>query len=283
MTDSLQRRTGIAIEAARTAGALLLQHARAGVQAEHKGRIDLVTEADRAAEALIREHLSASLPEDLVVGEEGESVPEAQAAGHERWYVDPLDGTTNFIAGNSRWAVSLGWADSSNVLQVGVVFVPDEDIMFVARRGAGAWSQTGAGLQRQRLAVTRPAALQEAVVASGFPYDLHNGPTNLAEWCAVTLRARSMRSLGAAAVELCDVACGRLDAFWEQRLGRWDTAAGIVIAAEAGATVTNLEGDPVVGPSTSVVVAGPGVHPELLKCLQEAAPRPARVWHCPSG
>lgn len=276
-TDVAERRQ-VAMLAARAAGELLLAYRERGVQVERKGRIDLVSEADRAAEALIRDRLTAAFPTDLVVGEEGELLSEQDVAGHARWYVDPLDGTTNYLHGGPRWAVSLGWADATGDVEVGVVHAPALGELFWAQRGHGAWLErvaSGTSPGPTRLQVTSPAALEEAVLASGFPYDLDHGPTNLPEWAGVTRRARSVRCLGAAALDLCDVARGNLDGFWEQRLGRWDTAAGIVIAAEAGAVVTDLDGLEVAGAAPDVVAAGPSLHGPLLATLSMARSDPS--------
>jgi myo-inositol-1(or 4)-monophosphatase len=260
-------RLDVAHEAAVEAGLLLLDYRTRDLAVERKGRIDLVSEADRAAEKRIRDRLTAAFPEDLIVGEEGADIPETEASGRSRWYVDPLDGTTNYLQGSDRWAVSIAWCSPADRIEAAVVHLPATDETFVAATG------TGALLNGTRLQATTTPTLDQALIASGFPYDLDSGPTNLPEWAAVTLKARSVRCLGAAAIDLCDVARGHLDAFWEQRLGRWDTAAGILIAAEAGAHVTDLDGHPVAGPCEDVVAAGPALQPILLRELRRARPR----------
>lgn len=272
MTAALDRRVATAVAAAQRAGDLLLRYAEQGVTVEHKGRIDLVSEADRAAEASIRADLADAFPDDLVVGEEGPVVPESVAAGRARWYVDPLDGTTNYLRGSSRWAVAIAWASPADILEVGVVFRPARGELFHANHGGGAYLDLigpDGPIDSAQLQVSEPASLLEAVIGSGFPYELHDGPNNLPEWSSVTLQARSVRCLGAAAIDICDVARGRLDGFWEQRLGRWDTAAGMVIATEAGAAVTDLIGVPLLAPTTDIVVASPTIHAELLAGLRE--------------
>lgn len=258
----MSQRLKVARQAALAAGELLLEMRRSGLAVERKGRIDLVSAADRAAEELIRRELTAAFPSDVIVGEEGNEVPEDEVHGRSRWYVDPLDGTTNYLHGWDRWAVSIAFCSPDDQLKVAVVHLPATGQTFTALRGAGAWLD-GVSLQ-----VTEVSNLQEALVGSGFPYVLESGPTNLEEWAAVTLRARSMRCLGAAAVDLCDVAAGRLDAFFEQRLGRWDTAAGILIASEAGAVVTDLDGRATFGASPDVVAASQELHTELLGVLR---------------
>jgi myo-inositol-1(or 4)-monophosphatase len=258
MTDRLE----VARRAAVEAGRLLLEYRHRDLTVERKGRIDLVSEADKAAEDLINRHLSASFPDEVVVGEEGPYRPEEDVRGRARWYVDPLDGTTNYLHGVDRWGVSIAWCSPADRSEVAVVHLPATDETFTAALGKGSY------LDGVPLQVGEASSLEEALIGSGFPYDLEHGPTNLPEWAAVTRQARSMRCLGAAAVELCDVARGHLDGFWEQRLGRWDTAAGVLIAAEAGATVTDLDGAPVAGPAADVVASNPILHPLLSRLLR---------------
>lgn len=250
-----------AIEIAREAGGMLLDYGATGVVPDRKGRIDLVSDADRETERLIRDRIGAAFPDDLVVGEEGNpKMAEAHVGGKSRWYVDPLDGTTNFLHGSDRWGVSLGWCGPDDVVGVGVVFVPRRNEMFAASTASGA------ELNGKKIEVSRAGRLVDAVVGTGFPY-VFEGPTNFAEFEAVTRRALSIRCQGAAALDLCDVACGRLDGFWEQGLARWDTAAGSVIAMEAGAVVTDMSGRTRNGPLTDIVAAGSKLHPRLVSAM----------------
>jgi myo-inositol-1(or 4)-monophosphatase len=260
MTDRLATAQRAAIEA----GQLLLDYRHRDLSVQRKGRIDLVSEADRAAEELVRRRLTTAFPGEIIVGEEGAHVPEDEVAGRSRWYVDPLDGTTNYLHGSDRWAVSIAWCSPNDRIEVAVVHLPATSETFTATHRGGAHLD-GAPIQ-----VTEASSLDEAVIASGFPYDLETGPTNLQEWAAITRRARSMRCLGAAAIDLCDVARGQLDGFWEQRLGRWDTAAGILIAAEAGARISDMAGHPLAGASEDVVAAGPVLEGLLLEALRVA-------------
>lgn len=152
--DATDRRQ-IAVAAARATGDLLLEYRERGVEVERKGRIDLVSEADRAAESLIRDHLTDAFPDDPIVGEEGEVLEEDVVAGHPRWYVDPLDGTTNYLHGASRWAVSLGWADPSGTIELGVVDAPAKGEPFTGERGHGVgWSSSARALRRTPLGCT---------------------------------------------------------------------------------------------------------------------------------
>jgi myo-inositol-1(or 4)-monophosphatase len=263
----MAHRLEVALAAAHVAGRLLLSYRQRELKVERKGRIDLVSEADRAAEVAITDRLAAVFPNDIIVGEEGAEVPEVAVQGRSRWYVDPLDGTTNYLHGSSRWAVSIAWCSPRDRIEAAVVHLPVTGETFRAEAGQGAH------LNGDRLTVTDVEDIEDALICSGFPYEF-TGPTNLPEWTAVTRRARSVRCLGAAAIDLCDVARGHLDGFWEQQLGRWDTAAGILIAAEAGARVTDFEGNAILGPAADVVVAGPALHPCLLDTLRSVQTRP---------
>ncbi len=250
-----------AIDIAREAGEMLLRYAATGVTPDRKGRIDLVSEADRETEHLIRDRLATNFPDDLVIGEEGNpETAETAVEGRSRWYVDPLDGTTNFLRGGDRWGVSLGWCGPDDAIGVGVVFVPRRNEMFAASTSAGA------ELNGKKIRVSNVERLVDAVVGTGFPYHFE-GPTNFSEFEAVTRKALAIRCQGAAALDLCDVACGRLDGFWEQGLAPWDTAAGTAIALEAGAIVTDMTGRARNGPLTNIVVGGPDLHPILVSAL----------------
>jgi myo-inositol-1(or 4)-monophosphatase len=268
--EAMTDRQSIAVEVARQAGHILLDYAERGVTVEHKGRIDVVSEADRASETFLAAALRQAFPEDRFVGEEGEAVLESEVRGTGRWYVDPLDGTTNFVQGAPHWCVSLAWCSPDERIELGVVHVPATGETYVAAIGCGAT------LNDRVLSVHGPDRLDDALIGSGFPYDLDQDANNLAEWAAVTRRARGMRSFGAAALDLCLVSSGQLDAFWEQDLERWDIAAGALIAAEAGATVTDLHGAPLIGPANNVVAAASGIHAELLKELRShgGSPKP---------
>lgn len=256
----MSTRLGVAVSAALEAGELLLGHRRRGVETEHKGPIDVVSVADRQAEALVCGRIAAAFPDDQIVGEEGDDIPEAVVRGRSRWYVDPLDGTTNFLQGSPRFGVSIAWCSPDDHVEVGVVYAPATDELFTAEAGGGS------RLNGDPLRVS-DVRLEDAVIGSGFPYDF-DGPTNLPEWGAVVQQARSLRCQGAAALGLCDVGRGHLSGFWERRLERWDTAAGGLVAAEAGARVTDLDGGSGRGPLTDIVAAAPTLHGPLLRLLR---------------
>lgn len=213
------------------------------------------------AETVIRD----TFPSDGLVSEESYDRPESEVRGTRRWYLDPLDGTVNFLRGFDHWCVSLALVDASNQTACAAVYCPPEESLYTAQRGEGSY-RNGEALQ-----VRTCERLNRALLASGFPYEFEDpAETNLSEWSAVTPRALSMRSLGAAALDLCEVARGRLDGFWEIQLEPWDITAGALVAREAGATVTNRDGTELTGTGTSVVAAPPSIHPQLLERIRSA-------------
>lgn len=250
----------LAEEAARAAGALLLEHldqVRTDVQTKSSGT-DMVSEVDRAAEALIVEHLLGTRPDDGMVGEEGTNRTGSSGV---QWIVDPLDGTTNYLYGLAGFGVSIA-AEADGEVVAGVVLDVVRDELFAAVRGAGA-TKDGRPIQ------TSPARhLATALVATGFSYDSDRRARQASALVAVLPRVRDIRRFGAAAVDLCSVACGRVDAYFERGLAPWDLAAGGLIAAEAGAVVTDFHGGP--ARAGSVVAAAPGIAADLLELLVTA-------------
>jgi myo-inositol-1(or 4)-monophosphatase len=226
---------------AREAGALLRGFYAKGVEPEYKGDVDLVTEADRASEALIRERLTAAFPSHGIYGEEG---TRDQMESEFRWYVDPLDGTTNFAHGFPVFCVVLGLErraaglakDADGEMTAGVIYDPLRDEMFVVERGRGAW------LNGRQIHVSKTASLQEALTATGFPSHKRHVSPNIHFYQELTLRSHGVRRAGSAALDLAYVACGRLDGFWEFHLNPWDTSAGYLLVEEAGGRVTHFDG-----------------------------------------
>lgn len=191
-------------------------------------------------------------------------MPEDEVAGRRRWYLDHLDGTTNFLRDRPHWCVSLALVDATDEVVCAAVLSPPTGDLFLAVRGRGATCNG------KRLRVREPGTLDRALVGSGFPYFFGDPQrTNLREWTAVTVEALAVRCSGAAALDLCDVTRGRLDAFWEIGLERWDTAAGTLVARESGAATTDLLGKEIAGPSTNVLVAAPELHAVVLKILKD--------------
>ena len=232
---------GVAAEIAREAGVLLRGFYERGVAMEYKGDVDLVTEADRASEALIKQRLAAAFPEHGIYGEEG---TRERLSGEFRWYVDPLDGTTNFAHQFPVFCVVLGLeqrapglaAEEDGVMVAGVIYDPLRDEMFLAERGKGAW------LNGRQVHVSAAKTLQESLIATGFPSQKRHESPNVHFYQEFTLRSHGVRRAGSAALDLAYVACGRLDGYWELKLNPWDTSAGFLLVEEAGGTVTHFDG-----------------------------------------
>ncbi|HEY8341275.1 MAG TPA: inositol monophosphatase [Egibacteraceae bacterium] len=261
MTEPHARELAVAREAAAAASELLLRYFDKGVEVEAKGDRDLVSVADRDAEAVVRRVIAASFPDDLVVGEEGAAVSAADAAGRRRWYVDPLDGTTNFVKGRRMWGVSIGFCGPDDRVHVGVVTVPRQGETYTAVRGHGA-ARDGRPLR-----VSTTSAVRDALFTTGS----HGDPRAfLPAWGRVMEQALSLRVTGALAPDLCELAAGESDGLWALEPGPWDVAAGTLIAAEAGAVVTDLAGTPLRAPHVDgVVAAPPTLHADLLRLLRD--------------
>jgi myo-inositol-1(or 4)-monophosphatase len=252
----------IAESIAREAGALLREFYHRGVAAEYKGDVDIVTEADRASEALIVKRLHEALPEHGVYGEEGAR----QGLDNEfRWYIDPLDGTTNFAHGFPAFCVVLGCEqrrpglkpDEDGVMVAGVVYDPLRDEMFSATRGHGAT------LNGKPIHVSRTKMLQESLIATGFPSQKRHESPNVHFYQEFTLRSHGVRRAGSAALDLAYVACGRLEAFWELKLNPWDTSAGYLLVEEAGGTITHFDGSKFTLDSREVFATNGLIHAEM--------------------
>lgn len=223
-----------AIDATRIAGAILLQYARDGFHIEHKDTVNLVTDADRRAEQAVVDRIASDFPEHQILAEERglQAAPTSQY----RWIIDPLDGTTNFAHGFPTYCVSIG-LEHDGTLVLGVVFDPTREELFVAEVGGGA-HLNGAAIR-----VSKTPTLNEALLVTGFAYDIRVNPeNNLDHFGRFALRAQGVRRTGAAALDLCYVACGRFDGFWELMLQPWDMAAGALIVREAGGRVTDIAG-----------------------------------------
>jgi myo-inositol-1(or 4)-monophosphatase len=229
---------------------------------EWKGRIDPVSDADREAQQAALSVLRKEFPDDLVVSEEDTQSTEPEVSGKRRWYLDPLDGTTNYLRDRPHWCVALALVDSTDSAVCAAVLAPPTDDLFLAVRGEGATCNG------EDIRIRERGYLDRALIGSGFPYSFEDPHrTNLPEWAAVTVNALAVRCSGAAALDLCDVARGRLDGFWEMELEPWDIVAGALIAREAGAITTRLDGSEIDGPTTEVVAAAPRLHARVLETL----------------
>ena len=243
---------------AREAGALLMDYFRQRVKIEYKGDVDLVTVADRKSEALILDRIRAQFPGHDVIGEEGSRI---ESGSDYRWYVDPLDGTTNFAHGFPVFCVSLAVEHRGRRI-AGVIYDPTRDEMFSAELGAGAH------LNGCPIRVSTTAKLGECLVATGFPSHKRHKNPNIYFYHQITLRSHGVRRAGSAALDLCNVACGRFDGFWEFNLNPWDTAAGVLLVEEAGGRVTDFSGGPFQISSRETLASNGLVHDALLAEFQ---------------
>jgi myo-inositol-1(or 4)-monophosphatase len=245
---------------AREAGALLMGYFARRVTVEYKGDVDLVTEADRASEELIVERLRARWPEHDVVGEEG---ARTDTGADYRWYVDPLDGTTNFAHGYPVFCVSIALVRKDEQLEVGVLYDPSRDEMFAAERGQGAT------LNGKSIHVSQTETLSESMLGTGFPSHKRHKNPNIHFYQQLTLRSHGVRRAGSAALDLANVASGRYDGFWEFNLNPWDTAAGALLVQEAGGMVTRFDGSPFRIDSREVLASNGRIHGEVLTNFAE--------------
>ncbi len=252
------------VEAARRGGKILAEKFGQPRTIERKGSIDLVTDADRASEAAVVGFLRERFPAAAILAEE--SGEHAARSGSElRFYVDPLDGTTNYAHGIPHFSVTVGVADAAG-LAAGAVLDPLRGELYTAARGAGAF------LGDERLRVSSRARLRDALLVTGFAYDSHeNAEYALRVFGAFTRTSLSIRRLGSAAIDLAYVAAGRFDGFWEERLHPWDIAAGILLVREAGGVVTDLVGEDGMLASGDILAAAPGVFSSMLEVLKNPA------------
>lgn len=259
---------GPASEMARSAGALLRSLYERGVATEYKGEADLVTIADRESEALLVDRLRAQWPDYGIVGEEG---TRSQMDCEYRWYIDPLDGTTNFAHGFPAFCVSMGLehrpagtpADADGELVAGVIYDPLRDQLFVAEKGRGAY------LNGKPIHVSSAETLAESLIATGFPSRKRHANPNAHFYQEITLRSHGVRRAGSAALDLAYTACGRLDGYWEFNLNPWDTSAGVLLVREAGGTVTYVDGSPFHLASAEVLATNGKIHAPLVDLFQD--------------
>jgi myo-inositol-1(or 4)-monophosphatase len=248
-----------AAEIARESGAIIKKYLDQKIGFELKGEFDLVTEADRTSERLIVERLRAHYPSHAIVAEEGGG---QQGSSEYRWYVDPLDGTTNFAHGFPAFNVTLG-LERAGELIAGVVFDPLRNEMFSAERGAGAH------LNGQRIRVSKVPTVESSLVATGFPSRKRHENVNIHFYYQLAMLSHGVRRAGAAALDLAYVACGRLDAFWEFGLNPWDVAAGVLLIEEAGGKCSDMRGAKVDLRGAHLLADNGTVHEEILSLFAE--------------
>ena len=248
----------VAREAARAAGKILSRMLGDDHNIVKKGQIDLVTEADLAAEKIILEIVGHNFPKDNILSEEAGRRDEAS---NRTWLIDPLDGTTNFAHRFPFFAVSIA-LEIENEVVLGIVYNPYMNEFFEAAKGKGAY------LNGEPLRVSTTFSLQESLLATGFPYDVYERPGKMVGLLEkMIVRAQGIRRLGSAALDLCYVAAGKLDGFWEESLKPWDTGAGDIIVREAGGRLTTFGGGP-YNPYLGSVVASNGlIHDEMVKVI----------------
>jgi myo-inositol-1(or 4)-monophosphatase len=265
---NLEQILSTGVEIAREAGALLRNGFGKGLSIQQKGTaVDWVTQYDEQAEALIVQRLRTAFPDHGLVAEEGSR---ANSDSHLTWYIDPLDGTTNFAHGLPIFCVSMALYEGSRPL-VGVIYDPMRDECFSGVRGLGANLTTASGAGPLR--VSRATEMVHSLLATGFPYDRHHSEQdNMRQLVRFLKQAQGIRRNGSAALDMANVAAGRLDGYWEFKLNSWDIAAGVLLVQEAGGTVTLIEGTPFVLSSPVSLVASNGrIHPKMLEILRESS------------
>jgi myo-inositol-1(or 4)-monophosphatase len=256
-----------ASEIAREAGALLRDFYRKGVETEYKGDVDLVTEADRQSEKLIVERLYSAFPDHGIYGEEG---TRSHIESEYRWYIDPLDGTTNFAHGFPVFCVSMGLEHrpasiaptDDGELIAGIIYDPLRDEIFTTEKGKGAY------LNDAPIHVSKTPDLAEALIATGFPSSKRHTSPNIHFYQEFTLRSHGVRRAGSAALDLAYVACGRVDAYWEFNLNPWDTSAGALLVTEAGGTMTGFDGSPFKLDSRELLATNGQLQDEMTRLFE---------------
>lgn len=261
MTDPLFLAT--AVGAVLRAGSLQMAQLGTALKIEKKGAIDLVTEVDLAVERDFREMIAERFPDHAVLAEEMGFIGET--TGRHCWIFDPLDGTTNYAHGLPIFSSSLA-LEIDGVITVGAIYDPSRRELFTATLGGGAY------LNGVPMRVSSTAALIDALLVTGFPYTVHETGDDLVSLFAAFLsKAQAVRRLGSAALDLCYIAAGRMDAFWEQHLKPWDMAAGALMLAEAGGKVTSLDGNPFDVRKGQLMASNGALHGALIDVV--------RRWH----
>ena len=256
-----------AIEAVIHAGDVQMSRVGAAMQIEKKGTIDLVTEVDLECERMCRAVLAERFPDHDILAEEMSRDPGQPSTSQYRWVYDPLDGTTNYAHGLPIFCSSLALQIDGRTV-VGAVYDPTRAELFTAERGAGAF------LNGQRLHVSAAGELIDSLLVTGFPYDVHKHTADLVTMFAAFLgQARAVRRLGSAALDLCYVAAGRFDAYWEQHLWPWDVAAGALVVTEAGGIVTGMDGSEFDSGAEHLVASNGRVHAAMLNVISDVRQR----------
>lgn len=247
-----------AIRVAQDAGRLLRDRLGTNIDITHKGAINIVTDVDLASERLIREAIATYYPRHEFLGEES-GLDENNS--EYRWIVDPLDGTTNYAHGYPIFCVSIALEYRSEII-LGVVYDPMREELFTAERGGGAT------LNRRPIHVSKTTEMEQSLLSTGFPYDIRTSKlTNLDHWTNFAMNAQALRRDGAAALDLCYVACGRFDGFWELNLSAWDMAAGSLIVTEAGGRLSDFEGSKFSIYTPEIIASNGSIHGRMMEVL----------------
>ncbi len=257
----------IAVEIAGEAGQLLAQLSRQPHEISYKRKSDIVTDADRRSEAMIVAKIRRHFPDHAIVAEEGGG---KETGSDYCWYVDPLDGTTNFAHGFPVYCVTLALAYRDEVI-AGVVYDPNREELFAAERGAGAW------LNDARIRVSQTGDLAESLLGTGFPPFASNHDLNLQFFFKLTHLSHGIRRAGAAALDLCSVAAGRFEGFWELKLNPWDKAAGSLLVTEAGGRVTDLAGGPFSLHRDEIFASNGLIHESMIEVFSEVLEENGKV------
>jgi myo-inositol-1(or 4)-monophosphatase len=251
----------VAWRAARLAGGLIRENWQQAKEVHYKSTINLVTATDRQAEEKIVDLLQKNFPDHSILAEEGAAIVSTESAY--RWIIDPLDGTTNFAHAYPQFAVSIALEEEGEIV-LGVVYDPLREEGFSAVKGEGAL------LNDAPIKTSEVTELDKALLATGFPYDhRENVDFYLNFFRAFARRSQGIRRAGSAALDLCYLACGRLDGFWELKLQPWDTAAGTLIVREAGGTITDFSGGPFSISGAETLASNGLIHAEMLDALKE--------------
>ena len=251
-----------AIQTARDAGRILAERFGRAIQISQKGDIDLVTEADIAAERLIVERIKTHYPRHGILAEEAGALEVVNERSESRWIIDPLDGTTNYAHGYPCFCVSIG-LERHGILEVGVIYDPTRDEVFAAERGEGAT------LNGRSIHVSEIEDLNSAMLCTGFPYDVRERGDFARHFSNFIMRAQAVRRDGSAALDLAYVACGRFDGFWEEGLRPWDVAAGVLLVEEAGGRVSRYDGSAFDIYTPPILTSNGLIHEAMMRVLQK--------------
>jgi myo-inositol-1(or 4)-monophosphatase len=268
----VEEHRNIAIQAALKGGEILNEHRGKVNSIGYKDEVNLVTEVDRISEEAILQIIKENFPDHAILTEEsGEFIPESERTESVyRWVVDPLDGTTNYAHGFPMYCVSVALEKNGEII-LGVVYNPNLDELFVAEKRKGAFlsNQARNTEESQRISVSQTTELSQSLLATGFPYDIRKSKIdNLDHFANFYKKAQAVRRGGSAALDLCYLAVGRFDGFWELKLSPWDTAAGTLMVEEAGGKVSNFSGGPFNIHLKEILASNEKIHQQMIEVLK---------------